>query len=55
MLHGHDGLAEEVYEFRVGRATTDMIFEIIQMIEKTGNMEKSFQWYSLPIINHMIV
>jgi sorting nexin-29 len=39
-------LLEKLYAFRAGRETTDLIFEIRQLIEKLGNTEKSFWWYS---------
>jgi hypothetical protein len=35
-------LAEELNAFRAGTATTDLIFGIRLLIEKTGNMDKSF-------------
>jgi hypothetical protein len=48
-------LAEALHAFRVGRATTDLVFRIRHLTEKIGNVEKSFCWYSQTIRKHLIV
>jgi hypothetical protein len=52
---GNQGKLAELYKFRTGRATTDLIFGIRQLTEKIGNMEKSSLWYSQTIRKHLIV